>query len=108
MSWEFKPGMRVVCVNDDFGADAPAVSTRLGITLPTKGTVYTLREVVKCGCCTHLNVRLAEIRNPIIRMLDGGQDEPAFGDFRFRPLDESRLDVFRNLLVDLPKEEELA
>ncbi|MCZ4076257.1 hypothetical protein [Agrobacterium sp. LMR679] len=60
------------------------------------------------GSGTALPLLLREIVNPTVPYIDGSLREPAFASTRFRPLDESRLDVFRNLLVDLPKEEELA
>lgn len=110
MSWEFKPGMRVVCICDDWPPGFKERETlRHGAIFPVKGRVYTLREVIVTPDTGELVVRLVEIVNPAIVFLwNDTLGEPLWGAFRFRPLDESRLDVFRNLLVDLPKEEELA
>ncbi len=111
--WEFKPGMLVVCIR---AYDTPAeieLGVRWGVATPQKGIVYTIRNVLppemladRSG--TALPLHLVEIVNPPVIYINGEQREPAFGSHRFRPLDKSRLDVFRNLLVDLPKEEEMA
>jgi hypothetical protein len=110
MSWEFKPGVRVVCVFDDWPPGfKEQEQLRHGSAFPVKGRVYTLRDVVISEDTRELLVRLVEIVNPpVVILWDGSIGEPLWGAFRFRPLDESRLDVFRNLLVDLQKEEELA
>lgn len=110
MSWDFKPGMRVVCIDDQFDDFTITVALKYGVTLAKKGVVYTLRAVfIDDHYCAPANLRilLEEIRNPDLPFIDGDA-EADFPAKRFRPLDESRLDVFRNLLVGLPKEEELA
>ncbi|WCK01047.1 hypothetical protein [Agrobacterium tumefaciens] len=111
--WEFKPGMRVVCIRPYTAPEEIAAALRWHITTPEKGIVYTLREVqppeaLGDGSGTAMPLLLAEIVNRPVLYSDGSVREPAFASTRFRPLDETRLDVFRNLLVDLPKEEELA
>ena len=107
--WEFKAGMLVVCIDDAWPPFIKA-EQRLGrCGFPEKGRVYTLRDVFIAPEVGVLVVRLCEIHNPAVAVFgDGRLGEPCWGAHRFRPLDESRLDVFRNLLVDLPKEEELA
>lgn len=109
MSWEYQPGMRVVCIDDVWPPFIQA-EQRLGrCNFPEKGRVYTLREVFIAPEVGVVVVRLREINNPPVAVFgDGSLGEPCWGAHRFRPLDESRLDVFRDLLVDLPKEEELA
>lgn len=110
MSWKFKPGMRVVCVSDEWMPGfKEQEQLRHGSAFPVKGRVYTLRDVIISEDTGELLVRLVEIVNPpVVILWDGTIGEPLWGAFRFRPLDENRLDVFRDLLVDLPKEEELA
>lgn len=110
MSWEFKPGMRVVCISDEWMPGfKEQEQLRHGSDFPVRGCVYTLRDVIIAEDTGDLLVRLVEIINsPVVILWDGSIGEPLWGAFRFRPLDETRLDVFRNLLVDLPKEEELA
>jgi|GEM_PF-5587989 len=111
MSWEFKPGMRVVCIHPYDSPREVGIAVRYGVRTPRKGVVYTIREVLLPEKLpeisnTVLPLRLIEIVNPPVRFVNGVL-EPAFPSTRFRPLDESRLDVFRDLLVDVPKEEEL-
>ncbi|NTE68376.1 hypothetical protein G6M85_22540 [Agrobacterium tumefaciens] len=109
--WEFKQGMRVVCVDDDYDTRSLCVAREFCIQLPKKGCVYTLRDVFDVpeygeDADNRLRVLLLEISNSKIPFISGDV-EADFPARRFRPLDESRLDVFRDLLVDLPKEEEL-
>ena len=108
MTWDIRPGMRVVCVDDQWPRLVLAHATIFGSCFPTKGRVYTVREALAWD--ETVCIRLVEIRNPDVTFFDdaGNPVEPAFRATRFRPLDETRLDVFRNLLVDLPKEEVLA
>lgn len=77
--------------------------------IPRKGTVYTVRDVVDWP--EHgPGLRLAEIVNGVFafREADGGvQDaEPSFQSIAFRPLDESRLAVFRQMLAPTPVKED--
>lgn len=108
MTWDIRPGMRVVCVDDQWPPVVLAHAALFGSVFPTKGRVYTVREALMWAETVCL--RLVEIHNPDVTFFDdaGNPVEPAFKAARFRPLDEARLDVFRNLLVDLPQEEELA
>lgn len=108
MSWELKAGMRVVCIDGKFTDFVHRLAPVLGVKLPVKGTVYTLRYVGIDLADGIPGCLLVEIVNPQVPYTNGAVHEPFWGLSRFRPLDETRLDVFRNLLVDLPKEEELA
>lgn len=113
MSWDFKPGMRVVLIRPYTSPDYLITADAYGLTLPREGVVYTIRGVfppqpVADGSGSALPLLLNEIVNPAVEYPDGKVSEPSWASTRFRPVDETRLDVFRNLLVDLPKEEELA
>lgn len=73
-----------------------------GETLPAKGRIYTVREVNPLSRWgEHPHVRLVEITNAPQRYGDG-VFEVAFDAAGFRPLDDSRLDVFRKALTDAP------
>jgi hypothetical protein len=97
------PGTLVECVQ-------PVYQGSRNETVPVVGVVYTVREWVpdipsypdgKLRDC----VRLDEIRNPVYRYRHG-RAEAAFICRHFRPLSDSRLDVFRSLLADLPQDAE--
>lgn len=82
-------GQRVVCIADGW----PQAYRVIGLILPRKGTVYTVRHVeVYDGC---VGVHLSEIKNRP-RPSDGR--ETLFDAHAFKPVDESRLDVFRSML----------
>lgn len=83
----FHIGQRVVCVDDK------------GLTA---GRVYTVREVTVSPIDNSEAIRLIEIIRPI-GPGDGG-NEPPYRFFRFRPVDETRLEVFRAMLVTPPRE----
>lgn len=86
-------GQRVVCIDSDWGP-YEATATKLGCKLPTENTVYTIREIV--AVLTDVGIRLEEIVNP--KVSEYGRYEPFFNAEQFKPVDESRLDVFRELL----------
>lgn len=94
----FYPGQHVVCVDDTEQSSPQSV----GIKPVIKGTVYTVRDFLNATPWGgDLGVRLGEIINPL---------HPKWGCeygyliSRFRPLKDSRLDVFRQHLVSPPKE----
>lgn len=73
-------------------------------TGPTRGTVYTIRETVPehpwyqgVPC-----VRLVEIVNPV-HDFPSVRYESCFGTFRFRPVDENRIEVFRQIAASPKK-----
>lgn len=95
----FHPGQRVVCVD--------AAPTREGRVLNalTKGTVYTVRWAGMHDSPLNgriYGIRLEEIHRGVCPV-HGRVDTP-YNSRRFRPLDESRLDVFRAHLVTPPKQ----
>lgn len=92
MSYDPQPGMRVVCVRDDWEFTAA--------TLPVRGRVYTIKTVG-----TGIFNRGCVYRGPYLGFQEcpganGGR--PEFHAKCFKPLDETRLDVFRQHLTKAP------
>ena len=93
MTWSFKPGDKVVCVDDDEDSYVlPGHVYRRGLELK-RGEVYTIRD----GCFQHPNypgntiVRLVEIkREPMSEVF---RDEGAFCALRFRPVQTKKADI---------------
>lgn len=93
-SCKFHPGQLVECIDD-----ALPTNIDLGTTIPDlhgikKGRIYTVRwagRFTRNDGDTLFGVRLSEIVRP-----EG--DVPYLAD-RFRPVDDSRLDVFRAMLT---------
>ena len=88
----FHKGQRVVCIKDGFKAGS-------GEKTPVKGKVYTIRdiyfaEIKQCEC-----LRLVEIVNTPKNYADIGYGECGFRSQFFRPLCESRIAVFKAMLV---------
>jgi hypothetical protein len=96
----FHPGQLVVCVNDDAFYGGWCVC---GLR---RGTVYTVRDTEECAGFYIPGVRLREIDRSICR--NARHQFPVdfpFGAFRFRPIDETRLAVFRQALTPVPTKE---
>jgi hypothetical protein len=98
----FRIGMKVVCINDDFGG----IPSRYTVPsqLPKSGRVYTVREIVPRipGRTKGVQIRLEEIVLPLADFtIDGFRRiEPAFGASRFRPAVERKTDIsaFKEIL----------
>lgn len=88
----FSVGQLVICVGE-------AVPTLFGETLPVKGRVYTVRDVVFLDYETAL--RLCEIVNEP-HDYEEGFFECAFFSTGFRPITDDRLQIFRSLLNPTP------
>lgn len=105
----FHVGQLVLCADDDF--DPNQIRRWPGVTFPRRGVVYTVRDAFVEPRFTprphDLFLRLVEIVNKPQETYIGPY-ETMFGANRFRPLDDSRLEVFRQLLVNPPKQEEVA
>ena len=98
MNWkDYEVGKRVVCMEPFqlLSGDAEA-----GLRLPEKGRVYTIRAT-RIGQYGLLYLRFQEIVNPPTRD-EIGIAEVAFGAPAFRPVDEGRIDQFRQLLKPKP------
>lgn len=87
-------GQRVVCIHhyqDD------------GDINPSKGGVYTIREV-ELHEPTHIYGLLFEEITNHKRLFLNGWHEQNFSEIRFKPLDEKRIDIFRAMLKNKEKE----
>jgi hypothetical protein len=104
MDCKFVNGQRVVCVDDTDWSDKDvldawyAKQTGSGARWPVKGQVYTIRSIEWSERLATPCLKFAEIVNAIVPT-QTGLGELAFGADRFKPLDETRLDVFRSLLT---------
>ena len=88
----FHVGQLVVCVDD---VPIPGYSPEMhGLT---KGIIYTVRGFGIGRCFNDKCVYLKEI----IRPIKDGHEAP-FSMWRFRPVVETRLDVFREMLAPVP------
>ena len=87
----FHVGQLVVCVNDTY-----PTNHLLGEIYPVRGVVYTIRELPYRNNLHGL--LLVEIVNEP-RLYSDAFAEKAFDIRRFRPVVETRLDVFREMLA---------
>jgi len=96
----FSVGQLVVCVDDSIGnwriRGQKYVFDLGGLQ---KGKIYTIRETLICPLHNHPAVRLVEIIRPSHIVYRG---EAPFSMRRFRPVVETRLDVFREMLAPVP------
>lgn len=91
------PGALVVCVGD-FRAHLRAIYG--DESLPTTGRIYTVREVIpRPFPYPNDFLRLVEVVNEPREYRFVGRSEIAFRVDQFRPLDETRLAVFRKALA---------
>jgi hypothetical protein len=101
---QFKPGMKVVCIDDDFSMH-PMISEHYKV-LPKKDITYTIRQVRPAGA--EGGILLDEIKNPpIFFTLYQGKLEPAFNPIRFAPLDELHSEEAEKAVEELIKELDL-
>jgi hypothetical protein len=75
-------GVRVRCTNGTFKRDPDLPFGPEDISLPKKGQVYTIREVVQTAV-SRPALRFLEVQNPCFRHTIGGLEEPAFSLSRF-------------------------
>lgn len=94
-------GQRVVCVSDDWGPYA-ARSEQRGTKLPSVNRVYTIRAIELVG--GEIGLYFVELINPKIAM---NGTEQCFIAANFKPVDESRLDVFREMLKNVPNRKDV-
>jgi hypothetical protein len=80
---EFKKADRVICINDQFQPDRQHPFLYSEISLPKKGRIYTVREVVQTPLHGE-GLRLLELQSPTYRHDIGGVEEPCFSPSRFR------------------------
>lgn len=101
----FHVGQHVVCVDDRVGVfDVPGVAynDERGLDGLRRGVVYTIRAVGDDGVpsLSKATVWLAEIQRPPSK----GWGETGYAAERFRPVDETKLAIFKAMLVSPPKE----
>jgi hypothetical protein len=104
MECKLLPGQRVVFNGpfDDMDAAIFAAFPEKGFKMPDSGKVYTIRRVYIANggaVCVHL----VELTNRHLYRDDNS--EPGFPAKYFKPLDETRLDVFRSMLNPVGKKE---
>ena len=102
----FHVGQHVVCIWDAWGRSHPKLA---GVVWPVKGQVYTVREIrlIESREVTGLALWFMEISNPVVKFKNVAEPmEVGFAARRFRPLNESRLDIFRAHLAPSPKQKE--
>lgn len=91
----FHIGQLVVCI-------ARVSPTCYAETTPVVGTVYTVREKFEHHLVRRPAVRLEEIVNaPKLYVFDG-VCEASFPATAFRPVDDTRLEIFRKALQPVP------
>lgn len=102
MSWiqTAKVGQRVVCINDRWGGPDVRLLQAEGYIFPKKHNIYTIREIRPDS--KNIGLLFEEIPNSVVHTV-GGILEVGFIADRFKPLDESRLDIFRAMLVEKPQ-----
>lgn len=86
----------VICIDDDWGPAEQELVTVYNGKVPKKGIVYTIRDVLMSD--QHVGYRLEEIVNPLVCY--GYSMEPTFSADQFRPVKDSDLDIFREMLND--------
>lgn len=91
MECNFTVGQKVVCVRSWYDEQLLSAAV-LGITLPVKRGVYTIRSVDRFSPDA-VHVRLHEIHNPKLEYSDFGCIEQAFCSTSFRPLVERKTDI---------------
>jgi hypothetical protein len=86
-----KAGTKVMCVDDGIKQEMMVTICNYYHNWVKKGKTYTVREVLQNDDIVH-GVLLEEVRNePIYIELIDKKQEPAFGMFRFRELEDDRM-----------------
>ncbi|TGP22327.1 MULTISPECIES: hypothetical protein [unclassified Mesorhizobium] len=88
---DYHVGRLVACIDENWQYNMPGEEPE-GMTLPRKGGVYRIRSRVFLGSVLFL--RFEEICNPE-QPSPTGPFEPVFDNRSFMPLDDKRLDIFR-------------
>lgn len=86
-----KTGAKVVCIDDGIKPEMMMTICNYYGNWVKKGKTYTVREVLQNDDIVH-GVLLDEVRNePIYIDLIGKKQEPAFGMFRFREVEDDKM-----------------
>jgi hypothetical protein len=98
----FHVGQLVVCIK---GPDEKAIRhwSALNPVWPAKGQVLTIRSIFEwCGLTL---LRFQELYNTSPALVERALgEEPGYNCEHFRPLDDNRIAIFRQLLVTPPKQ----
>lgn len=108
----FYVGQKVVCVGGEGKGNCSkqnwdAWVAYYGLSLPTRGSVYTVRQTWESPDGLQ-RIRLMEIVNPPVDYSNAPKQEPWFLSRQFRPLDERETDisVFTSLLTPAEQRED--
>lgn len=83
-----KRGDKVVCIDDTIKAEMLISISNMYRNWVKKGQIYTVREILNNNDIV-TGILLKEVRNQLVYIdLIERQQEPAFGLFRFRVIDE--------------------
>lgn len=94
---DWRIGQKLVCINEIFPLNM------YKFTLPKKDDVYTIREFVVHPRDGTIHIMLCEIKNPMIFVpMYDGFFEAAFLCERFLPVKETNIDIFLQMLNDIP------
>lgn len=88
-------GTQVVCLSDVWFDDAGRKAAVLGMNVPHKGSVYTVRGIYKSSQFDFVGLRLEELINAAVDLVGL---EPAFDINGFRPVKKTSIDQFTSLL----------
>lgn len=106
----FNIGQKVECVGGGKSARPQAFwdawRAEHGVTLPRRGTIYTVRDARLAANGTQ-RIRLAEIINPAVPFSDAPDQEPWFRSASFRPVVERKTDISIFIKMLAPKARQL-
>lgn len=96
MSWiqTAKVGQRVVCINDDWRGGNGTVNR------PKKNDILTIRRIYCYNGAVGFVFK--ELINPPVHAVVGFVEQ-MFMATQFKPLNESRLDIFRAMMMEKPQ-----
>lgn len=103
MAWNFKPGMKVVCVDADTHGRfllPHHIAAPGGLHGLVQGAIYTIRDVGNWG--PYFVVWLDEISRPITTELSRRHGESGYSPHRFRPIRTTSIASLEAHLNTLP------
>ena len=87
---------QVVCINDDWKPK--------GGNQPIKGHVYTIRGIWRSKCGSFIGYWLHEITNTHTELFDGSFGEQSHITEYFRPVRDTSIEIFREIVRTAPRE----
>ncbi len=86
-----KEGAKILCIDDGIKPEMMVTICNYYNNWVKKGNTYTVRQILQNDDIVH-GVLLEEVRNePIYIELIGRKQEPAFGMFRFREVEDNKM-----------------